>query len=105
MRTFKEQGFRERLETAAKAKHEALRKFAERKAEDDPAARTRKATRLDAAKARAVRAVEREAKKLGEKARLVEERAKQAAQAEVEAAKTAERQAALAEEQKAARRR
>jgi hypothetical protein len=66
-----------------------LRKFAERKAEDDPAAHARKATRLDAAKARTVRAMEREAKKLGEKARLVEERAKVAA--EVEAAKTAER--------------
>jgi Family of unknown function (DUF6481) len=63
MRTFKEQGFRERLETAAKAKHAALRKFAERKAEDDPAAHARKAARLDAAKARTVRAVKREAKK------------------------------------------
>ena len=103
MRSFKEKGFSERLELAAKAKEAALRKFAERKAEDDPAAVARKSARLDAAKAREARAAEREAKKLEEKARLAEEAAKLAVEAELEAGREAERKAALEKEQKAAR--
>ena len=99
MRTFKVD-LNQRLKTAAEAKEAALKKFAERKAEDDPAVLARKAARLDAAKAREASAAEREAKKLEEKARLIEEQAKKKAEAELEAAKEAERQEALAASRK-----
>ena len=91
------------VKTAAEAKEAALKKFTERKADDDPAVLARKAARLEAAKAREARAAERKAKKLEEKARLIEEQARKKAEAELEAAKKAERQEALAAEQKAAR--
>ena len=103
MRNFKEKGFGERREAAAKAKEAALQKFAERKAEDDPAAVARKAARLEAAKAREARAVERKAKEAEEKVQRAAEKAAKLAGNELEAAKAAERQAALAIEQKAAR--
>src|SRR5271165_3216541 len=103
MRAFKEKGFSERLQTAAKAKEAALKKFAEKQAEDDPAILARKAARLDAAKAREARAAAREAKKQEEKAKLVEEKAKRLAEAQLEAAKEAERQEALKVKQKVAR--
>ncbi len=102
MRTFKVD-LNQRLKTAAEAKEAALKKFTERKADDDPTVLARKAARLETAKAREARAAEREAKKLEEKARLIEEQAKKKAEAELEAAKKIERQAALAVDQKAAR--
>jgi hypothetical protein len=102
MRTFKVD-LNQRLKTAAEAKEAALKKFTERKADDDPAVVARKAERLEIAKAREARAAEREAKKLEEKARLIEEQAAKKAEAELEIARQAERQEALAAEQKAAR--
>jgi hypothetical protein len=62
MRGFKEKGFGERREAAAKAKEAALQKFSERNAQDDPAAVARKAARLEAAKVREEREAERKAK-------------------------------------------
>ena len=107
MRSFKEKGFSERLQAAAKAKEATLQKFAGRPAEDDPAVVARKAARLDAANAREARAAERAAKKIEEKARLAqlaeEEAARLAAEAELEATRAAERKATLEKEQKAAR--
>ena len=102
MRTFKVD-LNQRLKTAAEAKEAALKKFTERKPDDDPAVLARKAARLEVAKAREVRAAEREAKKLEEQARLIEEQARKKAEGELEAAKNAERQVVLAAEQKAAR--
>jgi len=89
MRTFKEKGFGERREAAAKAKEAALQKFAERRAEDDPAAVARKAARLEAAKAREARAAERKAKELEEKALRSAEKAAKLAGAGLEAGKEA----------------
>ena len=107
MRSFKEKGFSERLQAAAKAKEATLQKFAGRPAEDDPAVVARKAARLDAANAREARAAERAAKKIEEKARVAqlaeEEAARLAAEAELAATREAERKATLEKEQKAAR--
>jgi hypothetical protein len=103
MRSFKEKGFGERREAAAKAKEAALQKFTARQAEDDPAAIARKAARLEAAKARETRAAERKAKEAEEKAQRAAEKAAKLAEAGQEAEKAVERQAALAGEQKAAR--
>ena len=73
MRTFKVD-LNQRLKTAAEAKEAALKKFTERKADDDPAVLARKAARLEAAKAREARAAERKAKKLEEGRVIVEGR-------------------------------
>ena len=103
MRSFKEKGFGERREAAAKAKDAALQIFTARKAEDDPAALARKAARLEAAKALEAREVERKAKELEAKAQRAAEKAAKLAEAGQEAEKAEERKAALAVEQKAAR--
>jgi Family of unknown function (DUF6481) len=104
MRTFKEKGFSERRDAAAKAKEAALQKFTERsKAEDDPAVVARKAARLEAAKVREAREAERKAKEAEEKAQRAAAKAEKLAAAGQEAAKTAEQQKAARDARYAAR--
>jgi hypothetical protein len=96
MKGFKEKGFAERRETAAKAKENTLKKFEQRPSADDPAERERRAARLATAEARKVRAAQRAEEKIAEKLRI-------AAELEREANAAREREAALEKEQKAAR--
>jgi hypothetical protein len=103
MKGFRENGFAERRDTAAKAKQTALAKFAQRPSADDPAERERRAARLAAAEVRKARAVKREEEKAAEKLHIAAEKARRAAEKEQEAALAAEREAALDKEQKAAR--
>lgn len=103
MKGFREKGFAERRETAAKAKQASLEKFAQRPSADDPAESERRAARLAVAEARKARAAKREEEKAAEKLRIAAEKAQRAAEKEREAASAAERAAALEMEKKVAR--
>jgi hypothetical protein len=59
---FKETGFAERRDTAAKAKQESLKKFGQRPSADDPAEVERRAAKAATAEARKARAAKPEGK-------------------------------------------
>jgi len=104
---YKQQGFGERLQSAASAKKAMLDRFKARPAVDDPAATERRAERQAVSEARAARQAERQA---AEQARAESEAADReakaiadTARAEQDEAERTEREANLAIEQKAAR--
>jgi hypothetical protein len=103
MKNFNAKGFTDRLDAAAKAKQENLKRFAQRPAPDDPAEIERQAARLAVAELRRARAAKREEEKAAEKLRKAEEEAERAAEQLREAALAVERAAALELERKAAR--
>lgn len=103
MKGFKEKGFAERRETAAKAKQDILKKFEERSSADDPALLERRAARIATAEARKVREAKREEEKAAQKLLLIAQEAEAAAEAEKAAVLKAEREVELEKEQKAIR--
>ena len=103
MKNFNSKGFADRLDAAAKAKQDNLKKFAQRPSPDDPAQIEKQAARQAAAELRKARAAKREEEKAAEKLRKAEEEAEHAAGKLREAALAAEREAALELERKAAR--
>jgi hypothetical protein len=76
---FKETGFAERRDTAAKAKQESLKKFGQRPSVDDPAEIEKRAARMATAEARKVRAAKHEEEKAAEKLRNAADKAQRAA--------------------------
>jgi len=108
MKSFKDPNYRDRIDTANKAKQSALEKFRAKLGEDeDPAVQERKAARQAAAVARDQRAVERKAAKIAEHERAAAERAAaeatDRAERETRAQREAEEKVTLAAQQKAAR--
>lgn len=107
MRSFKEQGFNERLQLAAKARQAALEKFKSRPGENDPEIIKLREQQKAIAEARAAR----EAEKAEQRRKEAEERAAREAAEKVERERLARRAAieavirgeALAAEQKAKR--
>lgn len=107
MALFKEQGFNDRLASAAKARQAALEKFKSRPGEDDPEVVKLREQQKAAAEARSLR----EAEKTERKRKEAEERAVREAAEKVERDRAARRAAieavirgeALAAEQKAKR--
>ena len=107
MRSFKEQGFNDRLERAAKARQELLEKFKARPGPDDPEVVRRNEERAVIAEARRLR----EAEKAERRAKEAAERAEREAIEKAERERAARRAAieavirgeALAAEQKARR--
>ena len=90
MRSFKEQGFNQRLEAAAKARQALVEKFKSRPAEDDPEMIKLREQQKAVAEARALR----EAEKAERKRKEAEERAAREA-AEKAERERAERRAAI----------
>lgn len=103
MKGFKEKGFAERRDTAAKAKQADLKKFEQKASADDPAQIEKRAARVAVAEARKVRAAKRDEEKAAEKQRALAEEAERLAEKQRELAAEAEQQVALAEKQKADR--
>jgi hypothetical protein len=103
MKGYKEKGFADRLDTAAKAKQDLLKKFGQRSSADDPAQLEKRAARMETVKARAARAAKREEEKEAEKARMAAEEALRAAAKEHELQLAREREVVLEKERKAAR--
>ena len=107
MRGYKDQNLDERLERAAKAKQQILEKFKARPAADDPQVVKRREERLAVAKAREVRAAERQIVKEKEAAERAEREAKEKVEREArerrEAVEKVIRDAAEATERKAER--
>ena len=112
--SFKDNGFGDRLATAAEARKAALAKFKAKPGTDDPAVLARQAERRAVQAAREVRTVERQAERArveeAETAARTEREAREAAdeaareeREAVAAAEAAEREAALGVERKAAR--
>src|ERR671912_2659987 len=107
MGNFREQGFGERLSTAANAKKAMLERFRARSGTDDPAVLERQAARQAISVAREARITERkdarEAKVAREAAEQAEREAEAARQAAAMQAEQAAREAVLEAERKAAR--
>jgi hypothetical protein len=93
MNGFKDAGFLERQQSAAKAKQAALKKFRAQPGADDPAVMERERARRAIAEAREARASEREVTRLAREKEMAEQRIREAALAEQNAQETAERTA------------
>jgi hypothetical protein len=79
---FKEQGFAERRQTAAKAKEKSLKKFEQRPSADDPVEREKRAARMATAEARKARATKREEEKTAKKPDSAKEKGQHTAEKE-----------------------
>ena len=93
MSGFKDAGFLERQQAAAKAKQAALEKFRAQPGANDPAVVERERARRAIAEAREARASEREGARLAREKEMAEQRIRAAALAEQAAREAAERTA------------